>query len=420
MLALDWLAADLLQSGKAGESTAAELRKRSGERGLEFRGDQLKLKFTHNLPAGLSSADRFATLFKLWSSSPPPVAKVIALVLWRDRVEPTLRSEREETLPALSFVVHEQIARTMTGGTRVEQGVLVDRHGTKITEMTRSEDPLRLPAVDLARAEALIVRGGERLGSVTSHRLVRWEIRTGHAQAMAGATDPRRIKVVGGWEELAHRIGAGAGRRTPIEVRAIVHAQAHLCFTFGNNKRGNLLSYTFEDESRIRRAEVVIILGDPLLPHFVVTELRADNSRQMRENRRLVPVVELPPFVGRPNDYGAQASFQARIVAEMRRRAAELFETGGVRFDIDELARIAVSIELPSTLLPRVLDRWRHDGDDGPAFLELTDHDRYTLADAHAPARNFLIESGRNEIAGAKKGRRSVAARRRRYTRAGS
>jgi hypothetical protein len=424
MLALDWLAAELLHGGKAGDTAAAELRKRSRERALDFHQLKLELAMGGASPDSKASPgsfnERCSNLFKLWSSSPPPVAKAIALVLWRDRVEPKLRSEREETLPALSFVVHEQVVRTMTSGARVQQGVLVDKRGTRITEMARPEDPLRLPALDLTRAEALIARGGERLGSLTSHRLIRWEVRTGHAQAMAGASDPRRIRVVGGWEQLASRVGAGAGHKVADDVRAIIHAQAHLCFSLGKKKRGNLLSYTFEDESRIRRAEVVMVLGDALLPHFVVTDLRSDNSRQMRENRRLVPVVDLPPFVGRPNEYGAQASFQARIVAEMRRRAAELFETGGVRFDFDELARIALNVELPSRLLQRVLDRWLHDGDDGPAFLEPRDRDRYTLAEAHAPARDFLIESGRNEVAGAKKGRKSVHARRQRYTKAGS
>jgi hypothetical protein len=172
-----------------------------------------------------------------------------------------------------------------------------------------------------------------------------------------------------------------------------------------------MLSYLYFPEARGRRAEVRLILGEALLPSYVFD--LAKSTQREREARRLVPVVDLPPLIGRPNEYGPQCAFQARLVAEMRRRATELVEHGGVRFDPDELEQIAASVELPTSMVARVIDRWRQDGDDGPAFVEVVEPDRYTLASAHAPARNFLLQSGKMEIDAAKAGRRGAAVRRR-------
>jgi hypothetical protein len=423
LLWLDSLAADHLESiGKSGEAFAKQIRIDAAKRWLQFQRLQLEL----GIPESTSIANeqaRAERLFKLWlpqgSSRTPKIYSALGDVIWTDLVEPRLNVQRQKNQPALCFQVHQDIQRVMTTGGRVDlvQGVLFDRRGNQVTEIERKpETTYQIPALDIQRAEALIIRGGERLGSLTSHRLMRWEIRTGHAQALEGVADPRRISIVGGWEELAQRSGCGASHKNADDIRAILHAQAHLCFSFGKNQRGNLITYTFTPESRIRRAEIAIVLGDALLPNFVLTDMRG-SSRRVRELRRLVPIVDLPPFVGRPNDHGPQASFQAQLVAELRKRAVELVQRGGVLLTPEDMVKMAEAVELPRILLPKVLDRWRHDGDDGPSFLQLIDRDRYTLADAHAPAREFLKQSGNSEVKGAASGRKSVQSRKRQYRR---
>jgi hypothetical protein len=142
----------------------------------------------------------------------------------------------------------------------------------------------------------------------------------------------------------------------------------------------------------------VLSLGDPILPGYV-DRLRGP-GRSERRARKLVPLVPLPPFVGRCNEHGAQAAYQLRLVTEMRVRAREIVEQGGVRLESELLAQLAEDVGLSHSLVGRVIERWLRDGDDGPALLERVEAHRYTLGPAHAEAREFLRVGGEDEIRG--------------------
>lgn len=187
-------------------------------------------------------------------------------------------------------------------------------------------------------------------------------------------------------------------------------AQAHLCFSWPDGTRGNLLSYTVRPAVGHRRGMVSIILGDPLMPHF--TFALPGRTRRGREDRRLVPLPDLAPFVGDRRTHGAQASYQLAVLGEMRRRAVELVEHGGVLLADEELERLASAVGLPVSMIRRVVDRWSQDGHDGPAFLVRCGGGRYTLGAAYASALELLRDGGERERRGAARGRQGAAGRR--------
>ena len=204
------------------------------------------------------------------------------------------------------------------------------------------------------------------------------------------------------------------------DVRAITHAQAHAyCIRKIDGAIGNLITLT-ELPSRGRVAgPIEITLGTMLLPYHVYELSRKDaKTLAEREARKLVPVVDIPPLVGRLNDHGAQATLSMLVVRELRNDARALADGNGVELGDEAWARLAREALLPATVLRRVIDRWCHDGDDGPAFLSEVSPGRYRLGSTHKAAQDFLDESGRVELMQQARGRHGAAkaraARRRR------
>jgi hypothetical protein len=398
LLEIDALAAELLERlGPAGREAAEKFREKAAVR--------VRRSASADEPPWLPWVD--PTFLPRW----------VAKVIWEAEVRPRL--EREHTRPAaISVPVLRRIARTHARGLSVGASgdpLLVDRHGCPVGAELRRVDPLGIPALEQKQVGALMARGTGLLGSLTAHRLLRFEVVTAHRQVLDGNPDARAIRTEGGWSELARRVGA-AGNRAAEEVHAVVAAQAHLCWRWPDGTEGNLLSYTVRPAAGHRPALVSLVLGDPLLPDFV--HALGKGGRRARESRRLVPVVDLPPTVGRPNEHGPQATLQLLLLAEMRASAREIALRGGVLLSRERWERLAEAADLPpGDLLQRVLDRWTRDGDDGPALLEVVERDRFRLGPAHAAARDFLERSGRFELQGQEAGQR--AARRRRIPRTG-
>jgi hypothetical protein len=353
-------------------------------------------------------------IWALWadpSASPPGCrfARVLATVLWNDVVASWLKR------PAgLVYPVAQQVTWIHSRTTEVIQQDQQPFHRFQTGENSpiKRIEPLELPAMELAVLDVMLRRGLTLLGSVTAHRLLRWEVSEGHQRVLRREVDARALHIDGGWSALAERLQL-QGRKAAEDIHAIVAAQAHSCFRFAGGAHGNLLSYTVMPSVGQRKGFARIILGDALLPDFLF-EIRAKlghTSRTAREAQRLVPMVDLPPLIGRPNEHGQQASLSMAVVTELRHRAAELFEQGGILLAPDRWQELAGLAGLPVSLLEQVLDRWTQDGDDGPAFLQRTDTNRFTLAPTHSAARAFILEAGRREAEGAEAGKRSADGR---------
>jgi len=344
--------------------------------------------------------------WRLWRLEKRSAPGLMALVkaLWMDEVRSS---------PALVQSVHEDVitAHSKAFASETSRGQRTLRFGSTVPVIAEvSNQATTLPALPddtVAELSKLVQRGASLLGSITAHRILRWEIMTGFERVMAGITDARAIKIDGGWDGLADQLGIGNSNKLTQEARAIVHAQACCWLSLPDGSRGNLLAVRDIPAVGRRKSQLEIVLGTILLPHY---GFQLPNKP---EHKRLVPIVELPPMVGRPADHSAQATASMLVMRELRRQARDLYLNGAVRLTLEDWAVLFSAAHLPSSLIGRVLERWTHDDTDGPAFLHRVDADAYTLGNTHARARSFLLEAGKIELDSSDAGRRSAAKRRR-------
>jgi hypothetical protein len=331
-------------------------------------------------------------LWSLWNEDEkgsPPVVRLLA-----DAFENEINAETEKfsaKRPALVHPVMVEVTELHSHAWKRQE-----RDGQLALQLPTAGN-VTVASIGDETLGALFAKGLEWLSSIAGHRLLRWEVVEGHRRYLTTGGD-RVLRVEGGWAGLAEKIGAST-KKDADKLRGIVLAQAHCRFEFPDGSAGNLLSYRepTDPAARGRTRVVEITLGTPLLPHYV-SLLPQGKSAPMREARRLVPMLaDLPPFVGRSNDHGAQASLALAVVTELRVQAARLVEDGGAQVPFDTLAR---RFRIGPDLLARVLDRWTKDGDDGPAFLQRVDATRVTLGDAHAPERDFILDAGKRELDG--------------------
>lgn len=382
-------AAFLEPMGKRGAEAARKLRERSAARAT----------------AG------GAALWGLWTdraTSPAGFrwAVLLARVVWADVTAPRLRQRAALVRPVYQDVTRLH-SRTFEAVTRNGQAQLRFDDDAPPVELVA---PANLPTFEAGTLEPLLRRGLDKLGSITGHKVLRHEVNEGHARYMRGDPDPRSLRFEGGWSALADVLGL-ASNQGPSDVRAIVYAQAHCRFALPNGSHGNLLSYTERSGHRGQTALVTIALGDPLLPSFV----QSFDPRTLagRDARRLVPLLDLPPLVGRTNEHGAQATLSMLLAATFRDRVRELLEHEGVRLTLPDLQGLAERAGLPRDAagLAAIVDRWTQDGTDAPALLRRVGPDRYTLGAAHRAALDFMLDGGRRELGGESAGKASARKR---------
>jgi hypothetical protein len=247
------------------------------------------------------------------------------------------------------------------------------------------------------------------LSTVNAHRLLRWEIQTVTTQFVEGMVDARALKVYGGYQELANLIGSSGSRKAAEQLRDIIVWQAAPRFYQPSGRYGNMLSFDYTPSGYGRPAILQLVLGNMMLPHYVYELLNMPEA--CTGDRRLIPIVDMPPLIGRPNDQGAQPSFQIEILVEMRKGAREFATNGGVLILKSKLEELAERAGLSKRLYSKVLDRWIQDGTDAPAFLKVVEENRYALGSHYKQAQDFMIQAGQKEINMSRAGKKGVAKR---------
>ncbi len=340
-----------------------------------------------------------AALWAPWDGARPAM---LAIALWESSVRDAVELARRKP-PALVRAVHTSALEFHSRIPKFDpDSRTLSFDGRKLAELYGASFDL-----------GVIERGLSLLGSVAAHRLLRWEVITGHERAIRGDPYANILEVDGGWTALARSLGLDPHKPKVIpNLRAIVHAQAHFRFAFPDGSHGNMLSYTEKGaEGRNTRARVTISLGAPLLPGYVHGLTGAE--------RKLVPLLrEPPPLYGRPNEHGQQMTMSLAVMAELRERARELATNGGVQLTHDDWTRLADRSGVPRRLALHVVEYWLAGDTRAVPFLKQPDRDTYTLGDAHAQERNFLEEAGRAEVQASRAGQKGVAKRKAKLARA--
>lgn len=351
----------------------------------------------------------------------PPLRRLqfAALALWWERVVPQLERDKRQSPQAIVRPVYTSQAMLAHAKPRIEEDEKGQRMLPGIVEGGLSCRIVPQTDTSLVRR---ITAGLDKLGTLTGHRVLRWEIETGHRQFLEGTkragVDFRKIEVEGGYSEIARRIGVTSGDDVK-SIREIIAAQDATIFEFpwanlGAGHTGRLLTLEEVGATRGRKAVVRLILGSMLVPGYASALNRSTVSSA---SRKLVPVTEIPPLVGSPDKYGAQVSLSMMLVLRLRDHAAELFQDGMVRLRPPDLQRMAreVGLDDDPKFLAMLWERWQSDSgkdvdDKTPAFVKC-DGDRFTLADHHADARRAIIDAGAEEVAGRLRGQKGQAAR---------
>lgn len=387
-----------------------------GERASMFALDAALADFIGHLPhvGSKDEAENWrATWRNDWSQARTPgeparwerwaeplrLPRVLARVLWRLKVRPELDSERSD-VPVLAAQVVRDLAESHWAPSRqmllLEGRAVLRKDGVELAEV---------PLLDPSDFEAM-QRGAERLRSVTGQRVIRHLAREAYAlhKATPGRAD---VVIEGGFSGLAEALGENS-KKAPEIVRDVLRAGQDFKRRWANGcEIGGLWLYRNEvAEARGRRALLVVTVGTVLRPYFALSNLPAGE-------RFGVPVLPMPPFVGRERDWAGQAVFQFLLEAELVARRLELVKEGGAKLTPADFERLAAKAGLPSGSWRKVIDRWTQDGDNGPAMLERVGADRFTLANTepYRAAREWLLEGGRISANGRQRAQAKTKAR---------
>ncbi|MBN1335501.1 MAG: hypothetical protein JXB39_06025 [Deltaproteobacteria bacterium] len=369
---------------------------------LEARG-----RFADSLD-GLGSWGRKLAARTREEAGPLTVAAALrrlAAALWWDRVRHVALDGVLRRHPGLPLALLDRPGFRPWGRAAVEEvpgrgRCLVDASGRVILG-DLLEVPDRGPGlpVDLFdRLDTWTREGAGLLGSPLFALFllwIQWEI---HRWPIPGTVP--LLEVVG-WEALAREVrgytagsDGGTSHKDADQLRALAWCLDGTRFVFPDGGAGRLLTCTLRERGgRGTPERFTLQPGAPLLPGYLY--------QLPQRERKIVPALRrLPPLVGRGQDRGAVAGLTFHVLAEMRRRCAEMVgdlegQDLGLHLDAGRWRELADRARVPRPTLADALDRWRRDGPDGPAFLREVSRDRFTLAPVHEDARRVLLLFGR-------------------------
>jgi hypothetical protein len=326
-------------------------------------------------------------------------SRMLARVLWYGQVQAGVAPARSKvprqpaTLPLLFVNDYANVYLNRRNAVRVhDQG-----HGRAMAEIVSPEGKqlAQTPVLNAGLVDRAH-RGAVALRSYLGQRVLRRVPMEVWQRHVAGDRNPRVLSWRGidgflDWMEINSKFHA--------EVLDVLRAGQDFRRTWADNGRplrevGGLWSYDLNEDGRTapgRHAHLELNVNRPLAPFFAKEEL------ERGDERTLVPLVAMPPKVGSPNLWAAAAAFQFLLVRTLVEQRLDVVNHGGALLPAQPLARLATEAGMKPDQVPRVLDRWLHDGHDGHAVLERVDRDRYHLANnsTYGRARRYIDDTGR-------------------------
>src|SRR6185295_17889652 len=333
----------------------------------------------------------------LWVPKSEPVNEAIMLLtqaLWEDVCFKLWHRETNGTSSLVKPILDKIIP--LLGPKKSKK--IVEKDGSIILCNQEGETLLTMaPAVDVSMIDPF-KKGVKELGTLTGHKMLRWQVNAGFERWVNGENDPRLIEIDGGYSKIAEAIGC----RHPSEiakVRDILHAQAHGYFKFADGSHGNMIilnilnRYQNTEPSKIR-----IILGDMLLPTYV--------HQIARSERRLIPIGDLPSLKGgSPDTYAAQAQLQLLVFCEFSNQSVRLAQEGSVLLPMEWWKEKAVEAGLNPEKVSSIIEHWCQP-DLFNCFLD-KQGDEFQLATHYERQQKFLKNQGIGRIKNSEKGKKT-------------
>lgn len=343
---------------------------------------------------------------KCWQK-PLYLHRCIADIIWFNSVKERAESAYKKP-PALTLFAWDVVtAPFKSKKLKTEKNKILNHNNEKIGSIIPAPS-LGLTAIDASTISNILAKQNiELLKSINFHRLFRWEIKEVTKRYLSGVADFRKLSISGSFKELAELIGANIHKQTIQDLREIITWQQQAGFDLGDGNIGHMLTFDIRSNPKDKRKKILsLYLTDMLLPNFVFS-MPHDNQSQ-RELRMLTPLLDIPPLVTNNHKlHAAQAAFQVELCIEMRKRAKEIVDKGGIYLPQNQKVTMAEMVGLDLETLPKVFDRWTQDGSDGPKMLEEVSQDVYNLSEHHQAARDFIIAAGKMEKSASIAGQKS-------------
>lgn len=283
--------------------------------------------------------------------------------------------------------------------------------GREIQSWTAATAGRPVVGLDVATIDASIVRP-ELLGGLAAQRLLRFVMHRSHTlyDETRDIEQSTRITVTKGWRGLATAMGMGSGEKAA-QVAAATAKALQAAWVTTPLGEGGLFLVHHEKRHRDNPTEKVTLTiheDGPLSPRYAARLLQGRRTKIVP-----VPLPELmPPMVGRPNEHGAIATLQLLVLRELRMKATELVELGGVVITAARWDALAKEAGVPAHLLTKLLEAWT-EGRDGVRPFIVRRGELVDLAPDYEKERRFIVDGGQLSLTGHRKGLASQRKKRR-------
>ncbi len=337
----------------------------------------------------------------LWICNNEPINGILILLtqaLWEDECirlwERDIKGSPSLVKPILERII--PILNPKKSNDQLEEK-FIEKDGTVIFFDQFGEPLLTAPAVDINMISAF-KKGVKQLGTLTGHKILRWQVNTGFEQWSKGENDPRLIEIDGGYSKIAE-LTKCASKTDIAKIKEILHVQAYGRFIFPDGSQGNMISFRIDEKYRNNEpSKIRIVLGDMLLPTYVCQFERSD--------RRLIPIGALPPLYGSPNSHANQAQLQLLIFAEFSNQSDRLAQSGSVLIPIEKWRKLASEAGLNPDKIETIISYWCNQ-DLFNCFLDRQGNE-YRLASHYKREQKFLEIQGRGRIINSERGKKSI------------
>lgn len=391
--AADIAFSEFLQStGPRGKQSASVIKKSANKRYFQYR--ESKYHSNHRQDA-----------WSLWISiSPPspfsPFLKILTDCIWKDLCEKKWEREKKNVAAITKGVLITTLTPYLTQDIKIN--VIQD---TVICSSEMGQIISKIPCVD-PKLVNLICKGMAGFSSLTGHKLLRWQVKTGFKNWIEEDEDPRLICTTGGYRGIVNLIGCNSDKNPEAIglVKAILHAQAYAKFTYPQGGTGNMI--ILREIEKYRNGEpskINIVLGEALLPNFT-------HFLPAGEKRRLIPITELPPLIGSKNTHASQALLQLFVLEEFSNQSDAVVKHEWIHVPPEKWNELASRAKLPKSYIEKVIKGWTEDHPLAKAFLR-KHMDEYTLGESYSKVTDFLKDQGRQRLLGAKGGTKSSDAK---------
>lgn len=338
-----------------------------------------------------------AQRIRFWDD-PLFLAKRIALARWQDIVKKVVISNAANP-PAFSLTMASTLVQLTTSGNRIEESTskIVNENNIAIADFEPSA------CIPLVTAKDIVSKDIEALNSILAKRIIRFYGLKANQQHILNIKTPNIIALDGGFYALGESIGAGTQCKAIEKMKKIITLYSRCGYQIEMDNKivtGNILMYEFTESKRGKSQHLLVTLARAFCPGFVLSATKEDS--RYNNNKLLVPILHKePPFIGKNNTFCSQMNFLDWILIEMRLRASELYERGGILLNYENLLEIAKKARMSTNLIKPVLDCWISEN-----YLEQIDSSLYSLGDNYKNEKNMLMEAGEKTIKGSLAGKK--------------